>query len=82
MKSRNYSESEKSAVVKRFLVGGEPVSTIAADTGIFRSALYAWIKSARIEPDMLDFTLKIFGCWKQRPSVRRTLWPIQCAYTL
>ena len=34
MKSRNYSESEKSAVVERFLVGGESVSTIAADTGI------------------------------------------------
>ena len=60
MKNRNYSESEKSAVVKRFLVGGEPVSTIAADTGISRSTLYAWIKSARIEPDMLDFTLKNF----------------------
>ena len=55
MKSRNYSESEKSAVVERFLVGGESVSTIAADTGISRSTLYAWIKSAQIEPVTLDF---------------------------
>lgn len=60
MKSRNYSESEKSAVVERFLVGGESVSTIAADTGISRSTLYAWIKSAQIEPVTLDFTLKNF----------------------
>ena len=61
MKSRNYSESEKSAVVERFLVGGESVSTIAADTGISRSTLYAWIKSAQIEPVTLDFTLKKYG---------------------
>ena len=60
MKSRNYSESEKFAAVERFLVGGESVATIAADTGIFRSTLYAWIKSAQIEPVTLDFTLKNF----------------------
>ena len=34
MKSRNYSKSEKFAAVKRFLVGGESVASIAADTGI------------------------------------------------
>ena len=39
MKSRNYSESEKFAAVERFLVGGESVATIAADTGISRSTL-------------------------------------------
>ena len=50
MKSRNYSESEKSAAIERFLVGGESVSTIAADTGISRSTLYAWIKSAQTDP--------------------------------
>ena len=60
MKSRNYSESEKFAAVERFLVGGESVATIAADTGISRSTLYAWIKSAQIEPVTLDFTLKNF----------------------
>ena len=60
MKSRNYSESEKFAAVERFLVGGESVATIAADTGIFRSTLYAWIKSAQIEPGMLEFTRKNF----------------------
>ena len=60
MKSRNYSESEKFAAVERFLVGGESVATIAADTGISRSTLYAWIKSAQIEPGMLEFTRKNF----------------------
>lgn len=68
MKSRNYSESEKSAVVERFLVGGESVSTIATDTGISRSTLYAWIKSTQIEPNMLVLPSKIFGCWKQRSN--------------
>lgn len=61
MKSRNYSESEKFAAVERFLVGGESVATIAADTGISRSTLYAWIKSAQIEPGMLEFTRKKFS---------------------
>ena len=60
MKSRNYSESEKFAAVERFLVGGESVATIAADTGISRSTLYAWIKSAQIQPGMLEFTRKNF----------------------
>lgn len=60
MKSRNYSESEKFAAVERFLVGGESVATIAADTGISRSTLYAWIKSAQIEPGMVEFTRKNF----------------------
>lgn len=60
MKSRNYSESEKFAAVERFLVDGESVATIAADTGISRSTLYAWIKSAQIEPGMLEFTRKNF----------------------
>lgn len=60
MKNKNYSESKKFAAVERFLVGGESVATIAADTGISRSTLYAWIKSLQIEPAMLDFTLKNF----------------------
>lgn len=59
-KIKNYTEPEKSAAVKRFLAGGESVATIAADTGISRSTLYAWIKSAQIEPTMLEFTLKNF----------------------
>ena len=70
MKSRNYSESEKFAAVERFLVGGESVATIAADTGISRSTLYAWIKSAQIEPGMVEFTRKNFrmleaNVWKE-----------------
>lgn len=60
MKSRNYSESEKSAAVNRFLVNSESVADIAADTGISRSTLYAWIKSAQTDPAMLEFTLKNF----------------------
>ena len=59
-KIKNYSESEKSAAVNRFLVNSESVADIAADTGISRSTLYAWIKSAQIEPVTLDFTLKNF----------------------
>lgn len=59
-KNLNYTESEKSAAVERFLVGGESVSAIAADTGISRSTLYARINSAQMEPDMLDFSLKNF----------------------
>lgn len=60
MKNRSYSESENSAAVNRFLVNSESVANIAADTGISRSTLYAWIKSAQIEPVTLDFTLKNF----------------------
>lgn len=41
------------------------VATIAADTGISRSTLYAWIKSAQIEPGMLEYAL-----------VKRTDWSI------
>lgn len=52
-KIKNYSESEKSAAVNRFLVNSESVADIAADTGISRSTLYAWIKSAQTDPDML-----------------------------
>lgn len=59
-KIKNYSESEKSAAVNRFLVNSESVADIAADTGISRSTLYAWIKSAQTDPDMLEFTLKNF----------------------
>ena len=60
MKNRNYSESEKSAAVNRFLVNSESVADIATDTGISRSTLYAWIKSAQTDPAMLEFTLKNF----------------------
>lgn len=60
MKNRSYSESENSAAVNRFLVNSESVANIAADTGISRSTLYAWIKSVQIEPVTLDFTLKNF----------------------
>lgn len=82
MKSRNYSESEKFAAVERFLVGGESVATIAADTGISRSTLYAWIKSAQIEPGMLEFTRKIFGCWKQRSNVWKESWKFYKSQTV
>lgn len=47
-------------VVHRFIIEGEPVATITADTGISRSTLYAWIKAAQNEPAELDFTLKNF----------------------
>ena len=59
MKNRNYSESEKSAAVNRFLVNRESVADIASDTGISRSTLYAWIKSAQTDPASLknNFTL-------------------------
>lgn len=59
-KIKNYTEPKKSAAVKRFFAGGESVATIASDTGISRSTLYAWIKSAQMEPTMLEFTLKNF----------------------
>ena len=59
-KLRHYSEAERSAAVNRFLVDGESVAVIVADTGISRSTLYAWIKAARNEPDELNFTLKNF----------------------
>ena len=47
-------------VVHRFIIEGEPVATITADTGISRSTLYAWIKAAQNEPAELNFTLKNF----------------------
>lgn len=39
-----YSETEKQAIIDRYLTGGEPVSIISTKTGIPRSTLYAWIK--------------------------------------
>ena len=59
-KIKNYSESEQSAAVNRFLVNSESVAEISADTGISRSTLYTWIKSAQTDPALLEFTLKNF----------------------
>lgn len=59
-KQKKYSQAEKAMAIHRFIIDGESVATITADTGISRSTLYAWIKAARNEPDELNFTLKNF----------------------
>ncbi len=46
-----YTDEEKQRIINRYISGGEPSTSILADTGIPKSTFYSWLKAYRDEQE-------------------------------